>query len=161
MRYYENFFYLNVTELVLMWVDGICNWVGHIMGVRDEGWHTFILYIYIKLTFNDFHLHVWYLLYLVYHLSTDFAQQCLSNKWWIKSVTVTVTMFTVTILSVVAELNLWKTPNPWFLPAWTPSLNYTIKSSTSIKSPSPLLTQGATLTMAQGNYKNKYGTYIC
>ena len=51
------------------------------MGVRDEGWHTFTLYIYIKLTINDFHLHVWYLLYLVYHLSTDFAWQCLSNKW--------------------------------------------------------------------------------
>ena len=39
-------------------------------------------------------------------------------------------------------------------------LNYTIKSSTSINSPAPLLTQGAPLTMARGNYKNRYGMLI-
>ena len=40
------------------------------MGVRD-GWHIFLL-SYINLSFNDFHLHGWYLEYIAYHLTTDF-----------------------------------------------------------------------------------------
>ena len=92
---------------------------------------------------------VFYIFYITCRLF--FAWQGLANKWWIKSIT-------VTILSSVAELNMKNTQS--MIPACLNTiLNYTIKSSTSINSPSPLLIQGPPLTMAQGNYKNKYGNY--